>query len=142
MDKSKLKCANCGETGHPGSSHDCVCYKAALEDFLKPKNASSQNKKVNATTLGRTFQSRKTTQGLSYSSAVANDATESQKASTPAQNRLKEALTQGRSFPTGVSSSGVEQIAKEITPMLSGLGSPIEKFMLLSQLMDICIGNV
>ena len=141
-DKSKLKCANCGETGHPASSHDCVSYKRALEEFLKPRNANSQNKRVNATTLGRTFHSRRTTQALSYSSAVVNDTTESPNAPTPAQSRLKEVLSQRRSFPTGVPTSGVEQIAKEIAPMLSGLGSPIEKFMLLSQLVDFCFGNV
>ena len=140
-DKSKLKCANCEETGHPASSHDCEIYKKALEDFLKPKN-TQQNKKSNATTLGRSFTSKRTTQGRSYSSAVVNETTESQIAFTPAQSRLKEVLTQRRSFPTGVSNSSVEQIAKEISPMLSGLGSPLEKFMLLSQLVDLCFGNV
>ena len=141
-DKSKLKCANCGERGHPASSHDCENYKKALEEFLNPKRKQIPNKKTNATTLGRSFNSKRTTQGLSYSSAVVNETTESQKVFTPAQSRLNDVLTQRRSFPTGVSNSGMEQIAKEISPMLSALGSPLEKFMLLSQLVDLCFGNV
>ena len=36
-DPSKLKCANCGEAGHPASYRGCKSYKEALENFKNPR---------------------------------------------------------------------------------------------------------
>ena len=36
-DPSKLKCANCGGTGHLESCRGCVSYKTAQENFENPK---------------------------------------------------------------------------------------------------------
>ena len=43
-DKTKLKCANCNEVGHPASFHGCKSYIAALENFQKPKGNKKNHK--------------------------------------------------------------------------------------------------
>ena len=138
-DKSKLKCANCEQVGHPASSHDCESYKEALKQFLKPKD-NRNSTSTNITSSGRTFTSKKVTQGLSYSSAVDQNSTKSM-ASTSAQSRLQKVTAQRRSAPTGGSTS-VEQLVKDINPMLAGLNSAMDKFMVLSKLVEMCFGNV
>ena len=52
-DPSKLKCANCEETGHPASYRGCVSYKAAQENFEKPKKTGGWQRqtKTNAKIL-------------------------------------------------------------------------------------------
>ena len=140
QDKSKLKCANCGKEGHPASSPDCESYKEALNQFLKPKERSTSSRN-NPTTIGRTFNSRKITQGLSYSSAVENQSTKSPMASNSVQSRLQNVSAQRRSAPSGGSTS-VEQLVKDINPMLAGLNSAMDKFMVLSKLVEMCFGNV
>ena len=95
----------------------------------------------NTTTTGRTFTSRKTSQGLSYSSAVVNKTTGSQNASFSAQSRLQNVQSSGGSLPTGVSPAA-DQLVKDLNPLLAGLNSPLEKFMVLSKLVDLCFGNV
>ena len=59
-DKTKLKCANCREVGHPASYRGCKSYISALESFNKPKsNNKSTNSKTNKITTGRVFNSKK-----------------------------------------------------------------------------------
>ena len=139
-DRSKLRCANCDQVGHPASSHDCESYKEALKQFLKPKEKSNA-KTTNIVSTGRTFTSKKVTQGLSYSSAVDQNSTKSHMASSSAQRRLQKVTAQRWSAPTGGSTS-VEQLVKDINPMLAGLNSAMDKFMVLSKLVEICFGNV
>ena len=139
-DKTKLKYANCEKVGHSASSHDCESYKEALNNFLKPMDRQQATSK-NTTTTGRTFTSRKTSQGLSYSSAVVNKTTGSQNASFSAQSRLQNVQSSGGSLPTGVSPAA-DQLVKDLNPLLAGLNSPLEKFMVLSKLVDLCFGNV
>ena len=129
-DKNKLKCVNCGEVGHPASFRGCRVYKEALDQFNKPKNDSK-----NKTTLGRTFTSKKVNQGISYSSAVTPTATETQKA--PAQSRLQTAVTRSR-MNQMMNSSNVEQMITSISPMISSLNNPLEKFMLMSKIVEMC----
>ena len=124
--------------GHPASSHDCESYKEALKQFLKPK--ANNSKSTNITPSGRTFTSKRVTHGLSYSSAVDQNSTKSL-ASTSAQSRLQKVTAQIRSAPTGGSTS-VEQLVKDINPMLAGLGSAMDKSMVLSKLVEMCFGNV
>ena len=133
-DSSILKCANCGESGHPASYRGCKSYKAALENFEKPRrNDPEQGKKK---PVQRTFNSKKVTEGLSFSSAVAN-----RTLATPAQNRLEEARGQEQSTIITHPPSNVEQMIENICPLLASLGSPMDKFMLLSKLVEICVGT-
>ena len=129
-DKSKLKCANCGKEEHPTSSHDCENHKEALNQFLKPKEKSNINRN-NPTTIGRTFSSKKLTQGLSYRSA-----TKSLVASTSVQSRLQNVFSQRWSAPSGCFTS-VDQLVKDINPMLAALNSAMDKFMVLSKLVEM-----
>ena len=75
--KSKLKCANCGTSGHPASYRGCESYKAALNNFNQNRqpnyNNNNNNPKITGTTQDNTFNSIKVSNGLSYSSAVASD---------------------------------------------------------------------
>ena len=91
----------------------------------------------------RAFNSKKVMEGLTFSSAVVNKAqTSTQRTlATPAQNRLKEAAGQEQSNITTHPPSDVEQMIANICPMLASLGSPMDKFMLLSKLVEICIGG-
>ena len=136
-DPSKLKCAKCGETGHPASYRGCKSYKAALENFENPRRQESEKGKNKPTS--RVFNSKKVTEGLTFSSAVANKAqTSTQRTlATPAQNRLKEAAGQEQSNITTHPPSDVEQMIANICPMLASLGSP----MLLSKLFEICVSS-
>ena len=75
--KQLLKCANCNERGHVASYRQCKSYVAALELYNKPRNSPVNNRNSrnttnakNQTTLGNKFYSRKTTQELSFSSAL------------------------------------------------------------------------
>ena len=132
-DPSKLKCSDCGETGHPASYRGYKSYKEALEHFVNPRRKESSKEK-NKPVL-RTFKSKKVMEGLSFSSAVANRAQTSTKRAlaTPAQNRLKEAVGQEQSTIITHPPSHVEQMIANICPMLASLGSPMDKFMLLSK---------
>ena len=138
-DKTKLKCANCKEVGHPASFRGCKSYIAALENYNKPKtNNKTTNPKGNKTTIGRVFTSKKVTQGLSFSSAVTNPITKSPTAS--AQSRLQTAVNQTRSQPSGVSAN-LDKLITDISPAITGLNSSMDKFMMLSKLVEICFGN-
>ena len=132
-DKSKLKCVNCGESGHPASYRGCKSYREALERFNKPKT-----KEVPKTTTGRRFDSRKTQPGLSFSSAVVRNplTVESQ----PAQRRMEAARAQIGQAQAG-NLTNVNQLVSGICPMISGLGSALDRIMLLSKLVEICLGG-
>ena len=142
-DKQLLKYANCGEAGQPTSFKGCKSYVAALAEFNKPKSnirTNSNNKKQ--TTLGRTFNSRKVTASLSFGSAVAGNKplTEPPKATNPAQSRLAAAVIQSQNVQSE-SLTNLQQLVENLTPVINGLNSPMDRFMLLSKLVENCIGH-
>ena len=142
-DKQLLKCANCNEAGHPASFHGCKSYVAALAEFNKPKTNTRPNvNKQKQTTLGRTFNSKKVTASLSFGSAVAGQKpiTEPLKATNSAQSRLKAAVIQSQKVQSG-SLTNLQQLVEDLTPVINGLNSPMDRFMLLSKLVENCIGH-
>ena len=145
-DKSKLKCANCGASGHPASYRGCESYKTALNNFNKTRiqpNSTDNKQKTTGTTQGNTFNSRNVSNGLSYSSAVACDLPTVAKVPiyTPAQCRLQATVpSQRKSQPTSNLAS-VGQLVNQITPLLTDLDGYMDRFMLLSKLVEICIGQ-
>ena len=118
-DKSKLKCVNCGEGGHPASYRGCKSYREALEKFNKPKNTEMPK-----TTTGKRFTSKKIQPGLSFSSAVVRNplTVESQ----PAQRRMEAARTQAGQANAG-NLTNVNQLVSDICPMISGLRQCFEQ---------------
>ena len=135
-DKSKLKCANCNEDGHPASFRGCKSYIAALENFNKPK-VNANKVAASKNTNGNTFNSKKVTQGLSYSSAVVNKPTEAPMASI--QHRFEAAVNQAR--PQAGNPTNVEQMISNLGPMINCMDNNAAKFMLLSKLVEMCFGN-
>ena len=142
--KSLLKCANCGETGHPASYRGCKSFVAALENFNKPRNAQNTNVTVNKnqTTTGNRFTSKKTTQGLSFSTAVRGLQPPSgyPLAANSAQSRLATSVSQSRATNSGIPST-LEQLIESITPMINNIKSPFDKFMMLSKIVENCFGH-
>ena len=143
-DKSKLKCANCGASGHPASYRGCESYKAALNNFNQSRqpNSNSNKTKTTGTTQGNTFNSRKVSHGLSYSSAVTSDLPTVPKVPTytPAQSRLQVTAASQRRPQSSSNLASVGQLVNQITPLLTGLDSYMDRFMLLWKLVEICIG--
>ena len=137
-DPSKLKWSNCEETGHPASYRGCVSYKAAQENFEKPKKQEEGRGKQKP--MPRSFTSKKVTDGMSFSSAVANQAKPTPSMATPAQNRLLNTAVQEQPNLANLSSNMAE-LVNNLSPMLTCLGSPIERFMLLSKLVEMCFVN-
>ena len=109
-DKSKLKCVNCDERGHPASYRGCKSYREALERFNKPKNTE-----VPKATTGRRFDSKKIQPRLSFSSAVVRNplTVESQ----PAQRRMEAARTQTGQAKAG-NLTNINQLVSDICPMM------------------------
>ena len=127
---TKLKCANYKETGHPASYRGCASFKKALENYEKPKNRVPEN-----TPKPRSFNSKKVTEGFSYSSALTNQ----NLTPTPAQNRSNAATS--RTQPNPGNSCNMEQMLQNISPMLNSVENPMEKFMLLSRLFEVCFSR-
>ena len=142
--KNLLNCANCGETGHPASYRGCKSFVAALENFNKPRSAQNSNTNVNRTqtTTGNRFTSRKTTQGLSFSTAVRGTQPPPgyPLAANSAQSRLAATVSQSRTNNSG-SSATLEQLIEKITPLINNLNSPLDKFMMLSKIVENCLGH-
>ena len=135
-DRTKLKCVNCGEEGHAASFRGCKCYIAALESFNKPK-VNANKVAASKTTTGKVFNSKRVTQGLSYSSAVVNKTTEAPMASM--QHRFQAAVNQTR--PQAGNPTNIEQMITSLGPMISCMDNTATKFMLLSKLVEMCFGN-
>ena len=59
-DKSKLKCANCGASGHPASYRGCESYKTALNNFnqtrIQPNSTKNQKLQVTPSTQERSLE--------------------------------------------------------------------------------------
>ena len=137
-DSRKLQCANCGETGHPASYRGCESYKTAQDNFENPKKQEEGRGKQKS--MPRTFTSKKVTDGLSFSSAVANQAKPAPTMATPAQNRLLHTAVQEQPNLANLSSN-MSELVNNLSPMLTGLGSLMERFVLLSKLVEMCFVN-
>ena len=77
---------------------------------------------------------------MSFSSAVANQTKTMPSVATPAQNRLLNTAVQEQPNLANLSSNMAE-LVNNLSPMLTGLGSPMERFMLLSKLVEMCFVN-
>ena len=131
-DPTKLKCAKCGESGHPASYCGCESFKKAFENYEKPKNKQTEN-----IPKPRSFNSNKVTEGFFYSSALTNK--NQTMTPNPAQNRLN--TVQTRTQPNPGNSCNMEQMLQNISPMLNSVENSMEKFMLLSKPFEVCFSR-